>query len=301
MSNSKTFRGVNYHPYAPWLFLTPYIIIALTFFLYPLIYAGWLSFHQTDGPHSAVFVGLDNFKFIFSDPSFYKALKNTTIYAIASICIQLPLSLGLAILLNNSQSKLKNLFRLLIFSPNLVGQIFVGVLFSVIFTPRYGIFNIGIEKLIHWGLDTQWLSKPGLIMPALIIVSLWMYVGYNMIYFLAALQTVDKQLVEAAQIDGASPWQVFLHVTLPQIRPVAVFVVIMSTIGSYQLFELPFALLKSSFGVDQAGLTIVGYLYDNAFNSGDLGTGAAIGWILAFIIFVISIIQLRATNSPEDK
>lgn len=291
---------VNHHPFVPWIFLTPYLILAACFFLYPLLYAGWLAFHQTDGPHSPVFVGLDNFKYILRDPAFYKALSNTTIYAIASICIQLPLSLGLAMILNDSNSKLKNLFRLLIFSPNLVGQIFVGVIFQVIFISHYGIFNRGLQALIGWGLETQWLSEPSLVMPALIIVSLWMYVGFNMIYFLAALQTVDKQLVEAAQIDGANGWQVFLHVTLPQIKPVAIFVVIMSTIGSYQLFELPFSLLKG-FGVDNSGLTIVGYLYDNAFKSGDLGTGSAIGWMLAIIIFVISILQLKVTASPYDK
>ncbi len=293
--------NVTAHSFTPWFFLAPYLILALVFFLYPLLYAGWLSFHQTDGPHEAIFVGLENYKFIFTDPAFYKALKNTTIFALASICIQLPLSLGLAILLNNSNSKLKNLFRLLIFSPNLVGQIFVGVIFQVIFISHYGIFNRGVQMLFNAGLETQWLSTPSLIMPALIIVSLWMYVGFNMIYFLAALQTVDKQLLEAAQIDGANNWQVFLHVTLPQIKPVAIFVVIMSTIGSYQLFELPFSLLKSGFGVNDSGLTIVGYLYDNAFNMGDLGTGAAIGWVLALIIFTISLIQLKVTTSPQDR
>lgn len=283
----------------PWLFLAPYLLLSLVFFLYPLVYAGWLAFHQTCGPGTAVFVGLDNFKFILTDPTFYKALKNTTIYAVASICIQLPLSLGLAILLNSSASRMKNIFRLMIFSPNLVGQIFVGVIFSVIFTPRYGLFNKGLQALIGWGLEERWLGNPALVMPALIIVSLWMYVGFNMIYFLAALQSVDKQLVEAAQMDGAGPWRVFLDVTLPQIKPVAIFVVVLSTIGSYQLFELPYALLSSGSGPDDAGLTIVGYLYKTAFDTGDLGAGAAIGWLLAVIIFTISLVQIKLTRAAD--
>jgi ABC-type sugar transport system permease subunit len=132
-------------------------------------------------------------------------------------------------------------------------------------------------------------------MPALVITSLWLYVGFNMIYFLAALQSVDRDLVEAAGIDGAGPWRTFLHVTLPAIKPVAVFVVVMSTIGSYQLFELPYGLLHG-FGPKNSGLTIVGYLYNVAFGSGDLGTGAAVGWVLALIIFVISLAQLRVTR-----
>jgi ABC-type sugar transport system permease subunit len=292
--------GPDRHPVAPWMFLAPYLLYAAVFFVYPLLYAGWLAFHQTDGPHTAIFVGLDNFKFIFSDSMFWKAMSNTTIYAIASICIQLPISLGLAMLLNNSNSRMKGAFRLMIFSPNLVGQIFVGVMFAVIFTPHYGLFNKGLDALVGWGLEKQWLADPNLLLPALIIISLWMYVGYNMIYFLAGLQSVDKQLIEAAQIDGASSWQTFLHITLPQIKPIAIFVVIMSTIGSYQLFELPFALMKGEgFGPNNAAMTVVGYLYEWGFNNGDLGTAAAIGWILAAIIFVISIFQLKVTHAYD--
>lgn len=280
---------------APWLFLTPYLVLTAVFFVYPFFNSIWLAFHQTNGPRSAVFVGLENFSFVLSDPDFYTAVKNTTIYALASVLVQLPLSLGLAMLLNSGKSRIRNIFRLILFSPHLVGQIFVGILFAVIFTPRYGLFNRGLQELIHWGLEERWLANPALVMPALIVVSMWMYVGFNMIYFLAALQNVDKGLVEAAHIDGASPWQVFWHVTLPQIKPVAIFVVVMSTIGSYQLFELPYALLKG-FGPNNAGLTIVGYLYSTAFETGDLGTGAAIGWLLALIIFVISTIQIKVAR-----
>jgi len=296
-NNANSGVGVSY--LSPWIFLSPYIILSCVFFLYPFFNSIWLAFHQTNGPGSSVYVGLGNFEFILGDPIFYKALKNTTIYALASVCIQLPLSLGLAILLNSGTSRMKNVFRLMIFCPHLVGQIFVGVLFAVIFTPRYGLFNKGLQSLVGWGLEERWLSNPSLVMPALIIVSLWMYVGFNMIYFLAALQGVDKELVEAAQIDGAGPWSVFRHITIPQIKPVAIFIVVMSTIGSYQLFELPYALLRG-FGPDNAGLTIVGYLYGTAFDSGDLGTGAAIGWLLALIIFIISTIQIKLTNAVEE-
>ena len=150
--------GPDRHPVAPWMFLAPYLLYAAVFFVYPLLYAGWLAFHQTDGPHTAIFVGLDNFKFIFTDSMFWKAMSNTTIYAIASICIQLPISLGLAMLLNNSNSRMKGAFRLMIFSPNLVGQIFVGVMFAVIFTPHYGLFNKGLDALI--GCRTPTCSCP---------------------------------------------------------------------------------------------------------------------------------------------
>ncbi len=223
----------------PYAFVAPYVLVTLAFFVYPVLKATILAFYQTNGARSEVFVGFGNFAFILSDPDFYTALYNTTIYAIFSIGLQLPLALGLALMLNARNDRLKGFFRLVLFSPHLVGQIFVGVLFGVLFTPRYGMFNQFVHALTGWGLDERWLENPTLVMPALILTSLWMYVGFNMIYFLAALQTVDEALVDAARIDGANAWQVFWAVTFPAITPVATFVVIMSTIGSYQLFELP--------------------------------------------------------------
>ena len=287
------------HP-RPYLFILPYILVTGVFFMYPFINAAILAFQQTNGPASKIWIGFDNFRFILSDPIFYKALKNTSIFAFFSVFLQLPLSLGLAILLNAGASRAKGFFRLLIFSPQLVGQIFVGILFGVLFVPRYGLVNRFIQELLNWGLEEGFLQDPNLVMPALVIISLWMYVGFNMIYFLAALQGVDESLKEAASIDGASPWQIFWNVTVPAIKPVATFVVIMSTIGSFQLFELPFALLNNTFGPDNSGLTIVGYLYQSAFNAGDLGRGAAIGWILTFIIFVISLIQIKLSGTTND-
>jgi ABC-type sugar transport system permease subunit len=287
---------------APWVFLTPYLLLTAVFFVYPFVNAIFLAFHRTNGPRSSIFVGLDNFAFVLSDPDFHTALLNTTIYALASILIQLPLSLGLALMLNSRKDRMKGVFRLILFSPQLVGQIFVGVLFGVVFLPRYGLFNRFLSQLIGWGLEKQWVADPTLVMPALIIISLWMYVGFNMIYFLAALQSVDQDLVEAAMIDGAGPWHVFRHVTLPAVMPTIIFVVVMSTIGSYQLFELPYALLNNgndtgTYGPKNAGLTIVGYLYNTAFDAGDLGTGAAVGWILALVIFTLSMAQMKVLGS----
>ena len=281
---------------APYLFLMPYFVVTLAFFLYPLINSIILSFYQTDGPHSRVFLGLENFRFILHDPNFWTALKNTTIYAIFSVGLMLPISLGLALLLNAQHNRMKGIFRLIIFSPHLVGQVFVAVLFGVIFTPKYGLFNRFLQSLIGWGLEQNWFATPTLVMPALVIISIWMYAGFNMIYFLAALQNVDQNLVEAARIDGANSWSVFWHITLPALKPVATFVVVVSTIYSYQLFELPYVLLQG-YGPNNAGLTLVGYLYDTAFESGDLGTGAAIGWLLASIIFLISIAQVRLSGT----
>ncbi len=283
---------------APWLFLAPYIVLTAVFFMVPLVNAILLAFQQTNGPRATVWVGLENFQFILTDREFWKAVKNTTVYAVVSIFLQLPLALGLALLLNSRRDRMKGFFRLVLFCPNLVGQIFVGIIFGVLFMPRYGLINRFLHALTGQGLEHRWLSDPAMVMPAIILVSLWLYVGFNMIYFLAALQNVDGDLVDAARVDGAGPWREFLAVTLPAVKPVAVLVVIMSTIGSYQLFELPFALV--GYGVNDSALTIVGYLYRNAFETGDLGTGAAVGWLLALIIFAVSLVHLKVAGAGRD-
>ena len=134
-------------------------------------------------------------------------------------------------------------------------------------------------------------------MLALVLASLWMWTGFNMIYFLAALQNVDRDLVEASQIDGAGPWARFVHVVLPAIRPIAGFVLLLSLIGSFQLFELPFLLLGNGPGPDNRGLTVVMYLFQTGFQTGDLGYASAIGWVLAIILISLAIIQRRLSQS----
>lgn len=282
---------------APYLFVSPFLILFATFGVYPIAKSLMLSFYVTNGPKSTVFVGLQNFRFLLSDPDFHTAVWNTAVFAFWSVFLQLPLSLGLALLLNSVWVKGRELLRLSFFSPNLLGQVFVGVLFSVLFIPQYGLVNRFLNAIAKIPLDTKWLSNPDLVMPALVLTSLWMYVGFNMIYFLAALQAVDKDLYEAATVDGANAWHQFWAVTLPGIKPVAVFVLVMSTIGSFQLFELPWIMLNNSSGPDQAGLTIVMYLYQTGFVTGDLGYASTVGWTLALGVLLISLFQMRVTGA----
>jgi ABC-type sugar transport system permease subunit len=284
------------HRFAPYLFVAPFIVLFCTFGLYPLIKSVVLSFYVTSGPRSQVFVGLDNFTFLLGDPSFGKAVWNTFVFAVCSVFLQLPISLGLALLLNSRRLRGRNLFRLCFFSPRLVGMVFVGVLFGVIFAAPYGLLNVGLHRLFGLSRETAWLGNPKLVMPALVLTALWMYVGFNMIYFLAALQGVDQTLYEAATVDGANALQRFWHVTVPGIKPVAVFVVVLSTIGSFQLFELPYLMLYNSSGPDDAGLTIVMYLYQKGFITGDLGYASAIGWTLALGVLVLAVGQMYVSG-----
>lgn len=298
----NTRQAVGRKAWVPYAFLAPYAVFASIYFVYPFLDSVGLAFYQTNGPRSRIFVGLDNFAYLASDDLFHSALVNTTIFACASVLVQLPLSMGLALLLNSGLSKSKGFFRLVLFSPNLVGQIFVGILFSVLFTPRYGLVNRGFQAVIGWGLEQQWLDEPAMAMPALILTSLWLWVGFNMVYFLAALQTVDKTLEEAARIDGANAWQVFFHVTLPSMRHVVVFVLIMSIIGSFQLFELPLAMFHETHGLgpENSAVTLIMYLNRAAFELGDLGLGAAVGWFVTLVIMGVSLIQLRVTGALKE-
>lgn len=283
--------------YAPYLFTAPFVVVFLAFGLYPLIKSMVLAFFITSGPKSSVFVGWENFRFLLTDPMFGKAVWNTTFFAACSVFLQLPLSLGLALLLNSKRLVGRNFFRLSFFSPRLLGMVFVALLFGQIFAPRYGILNIVLNALFGVSIETAWLKNPTLVMPAIILTSLWLYVGFNMIYFLAALQTVNQELYEAAKVDGANRWKQFLHVTLPGIRPVAVFVVVLSTIGSFQLFELPYLMLENTSGPDNSGLTAVMYLYQNGFESGDLGYASTIGWSLAIAVLLLSLVQMRLSGT----
>ena len=283
--------------YAPYLFVTPFILVFLTFGLYPLIKSVVLAFYTTSGPETRIFVGLANFRFLLSDPDFHRAVGNTAVFAFFSVCLQLPLSLGLALLLNSRRLRGRNVFRLSFFSPRLVGMVFVAVLFSLIFEARCGLINRALSFLLNTPVTADWLKRPALVMPALVITSLWLYVGFNMIYFLAALQGIDEALYDAAKVDGAGAFGRFRHVTLPGIKPVAVFVVVLSTIGSFQLFELPFLMLERTAGPDNAGLTVVMYMYQNGFVAGDIGYASAVGWTLVAGVLVLALVQMRLSGT----
>jgi ABC-type sugar transport system permease subunit len=285
------------HPrWAPYVFMAPFVLIFGTFMAYPLVQSIVLAMQQTFGPKTTVFVGSKNFADLFADRFFWLAMRNTFVFAVVSVALQLPLALGLAILLNREGLKGRALFRLIFFSPSLVGIVFVAMMFALMFHEREGLVNVFLRATIpHFPQEFPWLQQ--YVMPALIIAALWMSVGFNMIYFLAALQSVDRECLEAADIDGANGWQKFLYVILPEIAPVTRFVLLLSLIGSFQLFELPFILLNGA-GPENRGLTVVMYLYQYGFEVGDLGYASAIGWTLALVLIGLTVIQRRLGQEP---
>jgi len=285
--------------WAPWAFTAPFLILFLLFTLWPLAQSLLLSFQQTFGPKSTAFVGWSNFRFLLHDPLFWQALRNTALYTVGAVFVQLPVALGLALLLNHPAVRGRAIFRLIFFAPSLVGLVFVGIMFAQIFQKRTGLLNAGLHALLpSWDPEFAWLDEH--VMPSLLLASVWLYAGFNMIYFLAALQNVNRELLDAAQLDGAGPWARFRHIVLPEIRPVAAFVVLLSVIGSFQLFELPWVLLDNSAGPANRGLTVVMYLYQTGFLVGDLGYASAIGWLLGLLLVGAAIAQMRLNRREEN-
>jgi ABC-type sugar transport system permease subunit len=277
--------------WAPWILLAPFLVVLVVFLVYPIVQSVTLSTQQTFGPAHSRFVGAANYRNVIADPLFRRAVWNTLAFTAGSVFIQIPLSLGLALLLDRPGLRGRAFLRTVFFAPVLVGVVFVAMIFGVMFEKRTGLVNQALHAAIGWDLDFPWLQR--YVMPALIVASLWQYVGFNMVYFLGALQNVRRELIEAATIDGAGPWRRFVHVVVPQIRPVGTFIVLLSIVGSFQLFELPYVLLNGTAGPDNQGLTVVMYLYQMGFDQGDLGYASAVGWLLAMILIVFTLLQRR--------
>lgn len=303
MSSSDASAGSGFRSrLAPWLFLSPFLACFALFTLYPLVQSVVLSMQTTFGPGATRFVGLSNFRGLMRDPLFWTALRNTCIYTLGSLFIQLPLALGLALVLETPGLRGRSWIRLLLFSPSMVGVVFAAMMFALIFEKQTGLANQVLHAMlkplgVDWSLDFGWLQQH--VMSALIVASLWMFVGFNMTFFSAALQNVRKDLIEASVVDGAGPIRRFFTVTVPAIRPVAGFVVLMSVIGSFQLFELPFIMFNNTAGPDNRAMTIVLYLFQNGFETGDLGYASAIGWALALILLVCAGVQRLVARGEE--
>lgn len=286
--------------WTPWLFLAPFLLSFGTFIAWPAVRSLILAFEQTYGPRTIAFVGTANFRFMLHDPSFWTAVGNTLVFTVAAVLVQIPAALGLALLLNRSDLRGRRFFRIVFFSPSIVGLAFVAIIFSMMLEKRTGFINSSLHSLIPaWDPDFPWLEH--YVMPSLIIAQLWLSAGFYMVYFLAALQNVPGELLDAANIDGASPWQRFRHVTLPEIRPVLNIIMLLVITGSFQLFELPFLLYNDTAGngPDNSALTVVTYLYQTGFRSGDLGYASAIGWVLTLVLVGFALAQRRLAQKEE--
>lgn len=274
-------------------FVLPFFISYFIFGLVPILYTFLLSLQRWDGLSDPVFVGLDNYERLLNDPMFFKSIVNTLIIWIFSIVPQVTLALTLAMILNERDIKGRHFFRAVFYFPNLVSAITLGVLFSLIFDWQTGSAN---KILMFLGLidePVNWFNSPLLSRIIVAMVIMWLNFGFNMLVFIAGLQSIPREVQEAAMIDGANRWQIATKINFPLIRPVFLFTVITSVIGGLQLFEAPLMLGK---GPENSTMTMVMYLYETAFKNFNFSYGAAIAYGIFVIILVATLITMRASR-----
>lgn len=273
---------------APYFFLAPSIVLLLIFTLYPVISSFILSFQTTNGIEKT-FVGLDNYIKLVKDPIFYKSLLNTFQILIVQVPVMLSLALIVAVGLNSTLIRFHGFFRVMYFLPAVTALTAASIIFMTILDGNYGVANY-ILSLV--GLDPiDWLNNPFWAKVSIITTMTWRWTGYNMVIFLAGLQVISKDLYEAASIDGAGKIKQFFFITIPQLKPVFIFTVVISTISTLQLFDE--AYIMTNGGPNNATMTITLYLYEIGFDYFDFGYASALAYALVVIIAIISYIQMK--------
>ncbi len=279
---------------APYVLISPFVVLFAVFGLFPLLFSLYLAFQSwepTSGLEAMRFVGFDNFAFSLQDEWFWKSLGNTLWLAVASGVPQHLVAIPLAVFIHNRFKRLRNAAIGAYFLPYITSTVAIAIMFSALFSTDFGVINSVLHGL--FGLpNIDWLGRPDNIKPAIALIVFWRYVGFNVVLYLAALQTIPKDLYEAATMDGASPLRQLLHITLPSLKPMILFGVTLSVIGGLQLFEEPFILTGGRGGSDQAGMTTAIYLYRMAFDFNDFGAASAMSWLL----FVLVVALTWATN-----
>jgi multiple sugar transport system permease protein len=291
--------------WAPYVLISPFLILFVVFGLFPLSFSLYLAFQSwapASGLSAMKFVGLENFSFALEDEWFWKSMKNTGWLALASGVPQHLVAIPLAYFIHSSFKHLRDGVVGAYFLPYITSTVAIAIMFSSLFSTDYGLINVGLAALrdvplIGWLMPAKsidWMGRPENIKPAISLIVFWRYVGFNVVLYLAALQTIPKDIYEAATMDGAGRIQQFFYITLPSLRPMIYFGVTLSVIGGLQLFEEPFILTGGRGGSDQAGMTSAMYLYRMAFDFNDFGAASAMSWLLFAVVAVLTWLTNRA-------
>lgn len=280
---------------APYIFLLPALILFAVFIIYPFIKTLILSFNVRKGGEY-VFAGFENYIKLSRDPVFIKALKNTSEIFIVQVPVMTSLALVIAMGLNASFVKMRTSFRIAFFIPAVTGLVAYSIVFSILLNEDFGIVNY-ILSLVGVG-KIAWFSNPIWAKVAIMTAMTWRWTGYNMVIMLAGLQSIPKTLYEAAEIDGAGPMAKFFNITIPQMRPIILFSVVLSTIGTLKLFSEPYILTNG--GPNDSTLTIALYLYRTGFRYFKFGYASAISYVLLFITATLSLLQMKFGGNEEN-
>jgi ABC-type sugar transport system permease subunit len=279
----------------PYIFISPFFILFIIFGMFPYLYAFYLSFHDWDGISPMVWVGLANYSELLGDDLWWKSLYNS-IWLLIVTNLNLVIALTLAYILNSGLVRFKEVYRTLYFTPIVASSIAVAMIFNSMFGLNYGMLNFVLTSVGMQPID--WLGSATWIKPSIALVVIWRYFGWNTVIYLAGLQSIPTDLYEAARVDGARWKDIFLHITMPLLRPVITFTVILSIIGALQLFDEPLMLAggtasSSPGGTDRAGLTVLVNMYANAFIYVRFGYAAAMSVALFIVIVIFSYLYNR--------
>jgi multiple sugar transport system permease protein len=287
-------KGTRTWQVAGYMFVSPALFLIAAFFIVPVFIAFLLSFSDFDiyalgNLDNLRFVGIRNYVDLLGNPLFWTALGNTFYFVAIGGPFSVLISLGAALLISSKLVRFKTLFRTVFFLPVVTTLVAVAVMWRYLYHPRYGLLNYALDGL---GIEpVDWLGDPVLAMPAIILMAAWKNFGYNMIIFVAGLQSIPDSLYEAARMDGANRWQQLRHVTIPMLAPTFLFVGIITMIGYFQLFAEPYVMTQG--GPSNATLSVVLFMYEQGFRWWNLGSAAAIAFVLFVVILAMTLLQLR--------
>lgn len=283
------------------LFICVFLIVFLTFNIYPVFRTLYLSFTNYKGYGDPEFAGIMNYKRVFNDPIFWKALWSTVKISSLNIIVQIGFALLLTVVFSDMKYRIKglSLFRALFYLPNLIAATSVAFLFKTLLDWKYGALN---QILMSAGIIKQgvnWLGQPQTAQTTVSLIGAWMWFGSTFLLLMAGVQGLSKDYFEAAVVDGASRWTIFFKITLPLLKPILLYVVITSMIGGLQMFDIPFLISNGEGSPERALNTAVMYLYNMAFKNHQVGYAAAIAFVLFAIIMIVSVIAYRVIYGKE--
>lgn len=282
--------------WSTFILLSPWIVTFIAFSLYPVGYSLYLSFTKYD-PLAGLapkFIGLSNYFEIVNDPKFWQAVKNTVIFVVGTIPVTTAIALVLAVFLNQ-KIKFRSFFRASYFVPVMTAVVVISTIFTYIYSP-YGLLN---SLLGLFGIaGKNWLLSTRFALPAIMAMMVWASFGYYTVLFLAGLQNIPEEIYESAAIDGANSIQTFFRVTLPLLRPMLIFALVINTIRSFQIFSQIFVMTQG--GPLGSTRTIVYYLYNMGFQKFRMGYASGIAYLLFVLILVFSVIQMKTLSYEEQ-
>ncbi len=278
-----------------WLFLIPYLVLYVWFMLYPIVKGFYISLHQWTIGREPVFIGFQNYSYMFKDKHFWGALWNTLYFVILSTPTLVIVGLLLALIVN-AQMKGTTFLRSAFFLPHILSISVISSIWVFMLQPYTGFVNsmlhkIGISQEIFWLDDVHlaWIS--------ILIATVWWTVGFNMVLYLAGLQEIPEEYYEAARIDGANSWQCFLHITLPSLKGVTLLIVVLQSIASFKLFGQPWLMTQG--GPGTATRPLVQYIYETGFRSNEMGLSAAMSYFLFAVMIVFALVQFKFLSKKD--